>query len=102
MSRKKPVFKPDFLSVTMAGEGEVLLTMRAPAPINVTARSFEALVRVHPNARRSAIAVTLIEIARSLLASPSYETELLSQVVSSLILDELPMQDFSVPDDFPF
>lgn len=102
MARKTGSYKPPFLCVSVMAEGESLLFMTADRPVNITARSFTGLCKLHPGARKTAIAITLLEVARSLLAEPSHESDLINSAVASLVLDELPMQDFSIPDDFPF
>jgi hypothetical protein len=102
MPRKKPVFKEPFLHLFMKAEGEVLLTVTAAKPAALTAREFDALIKLNPNVRKTAVATTLIEIARSLLVPRSDVYMLLLQATEMLVLDELPMQDFTVPDDFPF
>jgi len=99
---KKIKYVPPFLHISMQSEGEHIFDLTAQKPVMVTAQHFAALVKVHANARKTAIAVTLLEVAKSLLAQPSYETAHIDAAVASLILDELPMQDFTVPPDFPF
>jgi len=102
MPRKTGKYKPPFLYVTMQAEGDTLLTVNAPKPAAATAANFAALIRTHPQARKVAIAITLLEISRALLGDEGWACARLSEIVSNLVLDELPMQDFSIPDDFPF
>lgn len=102
MPRKPKKFVEPFLHIFMKGEGEVLLTVTAEKPAALTADKFAALVKLNPNVRKTAVAITLIEVARSLLQPRTDAYMKLLDATSDLLLDELPMQNFSEPEDWPF
>lgn len=88
---KKKQFVPPFLEVTLRADGKTLVRVERQDPTLITAEKFIADMTVHPDARRIACAITLIETALALIGdnceSASYR---LRMAVSRLVIQDTP------------
>lgn len=100
---RKPKFVAPFLHVHLENEGERILSVTAQNPTMITSSHFAALTTLHPDARPYAVAITLIEIAASLVKADEDVTDLLEQAVVRLVLHETPWFELKPkPADWPF
>lgn len=108
---RKPKFVPPFLQMSMSTEGVTLFRVYAQKgpTVNRFSKEFGAEIFIDPKANRAAIALTLVELAETLVRHyDMYLDEAMSEVCQALYLalmvdpdkyDETPKKD---RDDLPW
>lgn len=100
---KKKAYTPPFLEVTLRNDGKTLVRVERQDPTMITASHFVADMIVHPDARRFACAITLIETALALIDDncPPAAARLRT-AVARLVIQDSPwgeMIDHNEPSD---
>jgi len=102
MKEKKPTYVAPHLEITVNADGVQLLRVLRQSPVSPTAANYRAGVKLHPDIRPFAVAVTLVEVAIALNDRKVYGVDgFLKEAVARLILADTPMEDLPPYDGEP-
>lgn len=109
MARKKSTSPTlPYMQLTMYQEGQHILTVSVPKAVPLTQKKMTGHLKVAETANRAGIALTLVEVAKTLVDPDPLFAAMFDQISEVLILAQTPWQEWEdkimrqIDPDYPF